>query len=166
MRVLPCALLLMSSVLSAAQEKKEKWQRVYTGEDSIIEIDISKVTFVEYNVSRKVTFSYKTGRVAFRTILSKPEAMNGDPAVKYKTRLETIEFQCNETSNVELKRYPPLAVGQYRHYETTLLDDKGKVVKTYGRGASQEWKEVKFGSMMDKLAGSACNLIDEKRRTP
>jgi hypothetical protein len=57
MRVLPCALLLMSSVLTAAPEKKEKWQRVYTGEDSIIEIDISKVTFVEYNASRGVTFS-------------------------------------------------------------------------------------------------------------
>jgi hypothetical protein len=166
MRVLLCALFLLPSVLFAAQGEKPKWQRVYTGEDSIIEIDTSKVTFVEYSTARKVTFNYKTGRVAFRTILSKPEAMNEDPAVKYKTRLETIEFQCNETSKVELRRYPPLSIGRYRHYETTLQDDKGKVVKTYGRGASEEWKEVKFGSMMAKLAGSACDLIDEKRRNP
>jgi hypothetical protein len=61
MRVLPCALLLLSSVLSAAQDKKGMWQRVYTGDDSIIEMNVSKVTFVESDVSRKVTFSYNTG---------------------------------------------------------------------------------------------------------
>ena len=166
MRFLPCALLLIPAVLFAAQGEKPKWERVYTGEDSIIEIDASRVTFVEYTGAGRVTFNYKTGRVVFRTILSKPEALKENSAIKYKTRVETIEFQCNETSKVELKRYPPLAVGQYRFYETTLLDNKGKVVKTYGRVATEEWKDVKFGSMMAKLAGSACDLISEKRKNP
>jgi hypothetical protein len=154
MRVLPCALLLMSSVLSAAQEKKEKWQRVYTGEDSIIEIDISKVTFVEYNVSRKVTFAYSAGRVGFRTIYSKPEALKEKPGVKYKSRLETIEFNCAANA------------ARYRLYEATLLDEKGKVIKTFGWDPSAEWKETTHGGMMDKLSGAACTLIDEKRRNP
>ena len=150
MRVLPCALLLMSSVLSAAQEKKGTWQRVYTGEDSIIEMNVSKVTFVEYDVSRNATFSYNTGRVGFRTIFSKPEVLKEKPGVKYKSRLETIDFNC--------------ATNRYRSYETTLLDEKGKVIKTFGWDPSAEWKEAKHGGMMDKLSVAACKLIDEKRR--
>ena len=142
----------MAPVLLAVQGEKEKWQRVYTGEDSIIEINVSKITFVEYNVSRTVTFGYRTGRVGFRTIFSKPETLKEKPGVRYKSRLETIEFNC--TAN------------RYRLYIATLLDDKGKVIKTFGWDPSEEWKETKHGSMMDKLAGAACKLIDEKRRNP
>ncbi|HVS80372.1 MAG TPA: surface-adhesin E family protein [Pyrinomonadaceae bacterium] len=152
MKILTCALLLMPAVLFAAQGEKEKWQRVYTGEDSIIEINLSRVTFVEYNVSRKVTFGYSIGRVGFRTILSKPEALKEKPAVKYKSRLETIEFNCAANTT------------RYRLYEATLLDEKGKVIKTLGWDPSAEWKEIKHGGMMDKLSGAACTLIDEKRR--
>ncbi len=53
MRVLPVAAFLLAPILIGAQEEKEKWQRVYTGEDSIIEIEVSKVTFVEFHVSKK-----------------------------------------------------------------------------------------------------------------
>jgi hypothetical protein len=154
MRVLPCALLLVPAVLFAAQGEKQKWQRVHTGEDSIIEIDVSRVTFVEYSSAGKVTFSYKTGRVGFRTILSKPELVKDNAAIKYKTQLETFEFNCAGNT------------ARYRLYESMLLDDRGKVVKNYGPNPSREWKEAKFGSMMNKLAGAACILIDEKRRNP
>jgi hypothetical protein len=142
----------MSTVLSAAQEKKGTWQRVYTGEDSIIEINVSKVTFVEYNASRNVTFSYNTGRVGFRTIYSKPEALKEKPGVKYKSRLETIDFNCAANT------------ARYRLYEATLLDEKGKVIKTFAWDPSAEWKEIKRGGVMEKLSGAACALIDEKRR--
>lgn len=150
MRSLFCALLLVPTVLFAAQEQKQKWQRVYTGEDSIIEIDISKVTFVENNESRSGTFSYNTGRVGFRTIFSKPEALKEKPGVKYKSRVETIDFNC--------------ATNRYRSHEANLLDEKGKVIKTFGWDPSAEWKEIKRGGMMDKLSVAACTLIDEKRR--
>ena len=152
MRVVSYAVLLLAPVLIGAQQEKEKWQRVYTGEDSIIEIDISKVTFVEYNVSRRVTFGYNIGRVGFRTTLSKPEGMKEKPTVKYKRRLETIEFNC--------------LANRYRLCQATLLDEKGNVVKVYERNPSEDWKEVRFGSMMEKLAYQACKLIDEKRRNP
>ena len=152
MRVLPCALLLTPAVLFALQGERPKWQRVYTGEDSIIEIDLSRVTFVEYNVSRKVTFAYRSGRVSFRTTYSKPEALKEKPGVKYKSRLETIEFNC--------------AAKRYRLYEATLLDEKGKPIKTFAWDPAAEWKEIKHGGMMEKLSGAACALIDEKRRNP
>ena len=152
MRVLPCALVMMSALLFAGQREKEKWERVYTGEDSIIEINVSKVTFVEYSTARKVTFSYDTGRVGFRTIYSKPEVLKEKPGVKYKSRLETIEFNCAANT------------ARYRLYEATLLDEKSKVIKTFARDPSAEWKEIKRGGVMEKLAGAACALIDEKRR--
>jgi hypothetical protein len=166
MRILACALLLMSSVLSAAQEKKGMWQRVYTGEDSIIEINVSKVTFVEYSAARKVTFTYSSGRVGFRTIYSKPEALREKSGARYKTRLETIEFQCDKKEPDVLKRVPSDTTSgvRYRLYEATLLDEKGKPVKTFAWDPSAEWKEIKRGGMMDKLSGAACTLINEKRR--
>ena len=128
------------------------WQRVYTGEDSIIEIDTSRVTFVEYSTAKKVTFTYSTGRTRFRTIYSKPEALKEKPGVKYKTRLETIDFNCAANT------------ARYRLYEATLLDEKGKVIKTFGWDPAAEWKEAKQGGMMEKLARAACTLINEKRR--
>ncbi len=153
MKILPCTLLLLAPLLIAAQDEKEKWQRAYSSEDSIIEIDVSRVTFVEYHISKKVTFAAtRVGRVRFRTILSKPEAVNEKPAAKYKTRLETIEFNCTEK--------------RYRLYEATLFDAKGKVVKSYEWDPSNDWRELKFGSMMEKLSIPACRLIDEKRRNP
>jgi hypothetical protein len=155
----------MSSVLSAAQEKKGTWQRVYTGEDSIIEINVSKVTFVEYNASRKVTFAYSAGRVGFRTIYSKPEALKETPGVKYKSRLETIEFQCPKKDPGVMKKVPP-DTSRYRLYEAILLDAKGKVLKTYPRNPAEDWRDVRFGSMIEKLSVPACKLIDEKRRNP
>jgi hypothetical protein len=151
MKVLPCALLLLSSVLSAAQDKKGMWQRVYTGEDSIIEIDTSKVTFVEYSTAKKVTFTYGTGRARFRTIYSRPEVLK-ETGVKFKSRLETLEFNCAPNT------------ARYRLYEATLLDEKGKVIRTFGWDPAAEWKEAKHGGMMEKLSGAACALIDEKRR--
>lgn len=150
MSLLPCALLLLALIFPG-QREKEKWQRVYTGEDSTIEMDISKVTFVEYDASRKVTFAYNAGRVGFRTIFSKPEALKENQGTKYKTRLETIEFNC--------------AAKRYRLYEATLLDEKGKLVKTFARDPSAEWREIKSGGMMDKLSWAACKLIEEKRQS-
>jgi hypothetical protein len=143
MKALICALLLALPASATAQEKgKEKWQRVYTYDDGFIEMDTSKVTFG----------SAKIGRVRFRTVFSKPEALKGAPGVKYKSRLETIEFKCAEKS--------------YRIYEVTLLNPQGKPVQSYEREVTEEWKAVKFGSMMEKLFAPACNLIEEKRRNP
>src|SRR6266542_4205505 len=133
MRLLACVLFLMPAVFIAAQDEKEKWQRVYTGEDSIIEIDVSRVTFA----------SARVGRARFRIILSKPEVLKEKPAIKYKSRLETIEFRCGEKRS-GVRKVPPDAV-RYRLYEATLLDAKGKILKTYDWNPAEDWREVRFG---------------------
>jgi hypothetical protein len=141
MRILLWSLLLSLAAFVAAQEK-DKWQRIYTYEDSVIELNVSKVTFVNNNI----------GRVTFRTIWSKPQNLKGTPPVKYKTRLETMEFKCEEK--------------QYRLYQVTLLDSKGKTVQSHDMESTEEWKVPKGGIVMDKLFGAACQLIAEKRRNP
>ena len=141
MRILTCTLSLMLSALAGSQED-EKWRRIYTFEDAALEMNVSKVSFG----------TGKIGRVRFRTVLSKPEALKEMSGVKYKSRLETIEFKCAER--------------QYRVYETSLLDPKGKAIKSFEMGMSEEWKAVKSGSMAGRMYAPACKLIDEKRRNP
>ena len=140
MRILIC-IFLMVPIPILAQEK-ERWQRVYTGEDAVIDMKVSQVTF-EIGSS---------GRVRFRTILSQPEILKETPLVKYKRRLETIEFRCGERT--------------YRVYEATLLDAKGQPIQSYEAKLSQDWKVFKAGGMMERLFAPACKLIAEKRRNP
>ena len=154
MRVLACALLVLAPLFIEAKEERETWQRVYTSEDSIIEMNVSKVTFGTRPVAR----------VRFRTILSRPQTFTGKTSIQYKTRLETIEFKC-EIYGAGSGRYPANAT-RYRLYEASLLNTKGQVIKSFEWEPSEDWKEVRFGSMMEKLSLPACKLIDEKRRNP
>src|ERR1043166_4878588 len=152
MKSLTWIFVLTLPLLIASQEEKEKWQRVYTSESLIIEIEMLKVTFG----------STYTGRVRFRTIYAKPQVLHDVELLKYKSRVETIEFKCAKNESGVIKRYPPPTI-EYRLYEESLLDEKGKIVKSYEWSPS-DWREIKFGSMMAKLSGPACKLIDEKRR--
>ncbi len=136
------SIIFILSTAVGIQEEKEKWQRVYTGDDSIIEMNVSRVTFGDK----------KIGRVRFHTILSRPQTLKEIPGVKYKSRVETIEFKCIER--------------QYRVYAATLLDVKGKPIQSYEVEVSEEWKSLKAGGMMEKLFRPACKLIDDKRRNP
>ena len=125
-RVVVCLLCILPiSVL--AQQGKDSWQRVYTGEESLIDVDVSSLTF---EASRIV-------RVRFRTIYSKPESLTETPAMKYKSRLETIEFKLTEK--------------RYRFRETSLLDSTGKTIQFYEAPLSEDWKIPKSGGIMEKL---------------
>jgi hypothetical protein len=64
-------------------QQKDKWQRVYTGEQLVIEINASSVKFEPDHVLR----------VQFRTIFSDPETLPGTSGAKYKTRLEVLDFK-------------------------------------------------------------------------
>jgi hypothetical protein len=152
--VLARALLVIAPLLIGAQEEKERWQRIYTSEHSIIEMNVSKVTFGAAPVAR----------VRFRTILSRPQTLTAKTSIQYKTRLETIEFKC-KIYGAGSGHYPANAT-RYRLYEASLLDTKGRVIKSFEWEPSEDWKEVRFGSMMEKLSLPACKLIDGKRRNP
>lgn len=117
-----------------AQGDKEEWRRVYTGEDSVIDVRVGSITF-------------ETGHllsVRFRTIFSKAESLKGQPETKYKTRLETVEFK--------------LPSSQYRYREISLLDSAGKTVWSAEPNLSEEWRAPKEGGMMTRLFEAARQL--------
>lgn len=133
--VLVVACLLCSlSISIRAQGEKDKWQRVYTGEESVIDVNVSSPTFDAGHVLR----------VRFRTTLSKPESLQGKPGTKYKSRLETIGFKLTEK--------------RYRFYDISLLDSTGKTVQLYEANASEDWKALKDGGMMQRLFDAARQL--------
>ena len=131
-RVVIC-LLSCFPIPILAQSEKDSWRRVYTGEESIIDVNASSLTFEAGHILR----------VRFRTILSKAESLNQSPGTKYKSRLETIEFKLTEK--------------QYRLYDTSLLDAAGKAVQSYEANSSEDWKVLK-GMIMSRLFNAACEL--------
>lgn len=110
-----------------AQAPNDKWQRVYTGEDSIIEIDESSLLFLEDRIMR----------VIFRTTFSKPESLADEPHTTYKSQLETTEFKLNGLN--------------YRLTEMKLLDASGKIVVTRLASSNDNWRVMKPGGMMMRL---------------
>jgi hypothetical protein len=99
-------LIICLSVASlAAQKSVERWHRVYTGDDSLIEIDLDSVSFADHVI-----------RAQFRTIYSSPATLSNNSNVKYTTRIEDLGFK------IDAK--------QYHLYETSLLDPSGKAVNT------------------------------------
>jgi len=128
-------LLLCSFPISiCARGDKEEWKRVYTGEDSVIDVSVASLTLDTGHILR----------VRFRTILSKAEGLKGNPETKYKSRLENVEFK--------------LPSGQYRYRETSLLDSGGQTLWSHQPNPSQEWKALKEGGMMKRLFDAARQL--------
>jgi len=125
---------LLSSTPSFAQRQSSEWQRVYTFEDSIIEMNTADV-IIGGNIAR----------VRFRWTFDQPQAMDGQSQLKYNSRLEVIEFNCTDKL--------------FRPYETTLLDFTGKAVR---REDSVQAKWRPTGNMMDRLMDSACELMKSK----
>jgi len=114
--------------------------------------------------STKVTFgSPSIGRVRFRTIYSKPQALD-EKTLSHKIRVETIEFKC-ELNSLENESYPINAT-RYRLFEGALLDASGRAIKRLDWDPSVAWKEVGLGTIMEKLSIPACKLIQEKTRSP
>jgi hypothetical protein len=125
---------LLCPVLVHAQQTKNKWERVYTGEESVIEINTSSLKFAPDRIMR----------VQFRTVYSRAETVPGASDTKYKMRLETIDFQLN--------------AGQYRISETSLLDSNGKELQWYSTSQMREWRLLKPGGVTEKLLRAASSL--------
>jgi hypothetical protein len=109
-----------------------RWQRVYTGADSLIEIDTSSLTFE----------SESTIRATFRTVLAKPESLSPQNSTKYKIRLETFVFR---------------SPGEYRFHEVRWLDAHGNEVHNSIIPAN-DWRVLKQGGIMEKLFASIGTL--------
>ncbi|HEU4431862.1 MAG TPA: hypothetical protein VFR51_00610 [Pyrinomonadaceae bacterium] len=115
-------------------QAKELWQRVYTGADSIIELNTATARFEPGDILR----------AEYRTILTNPESIAGDRGPKYKTRLEKIDFRLTD--------------GRYRFVEISLLDSNGKSIQTKTTDAAEDWRVVKPGGITERLFNAACFL--------
>ena len=137
---LPFVILLASTSLWA--QPLPEWYRVYTFDESMIEMNTSQVTFGGKDI----------GRVRFRWTFSQPEALSAEPQVKYKTRLEVMEFNCSNK--------------RYRLYDVTLFDSAGKTIRHEEMNPPVEWRTVASGSIMAKLFAPACELIEKRAHLP
>ena len=143
MRILLASIFLLLNLTHLPAQEKEKWERVYTLDDATIAMNTKTVTFAEGGV----------GRVRFRWNWSKPQPLADASDVKYKSRVETIEFDC--------------AKRRYRLREFTLFDNKSKpILSREVNEEPLEWNFLKAGGMMERLYGPACRLIEEKRDNP
>lgn len=109
-----------------AQHEPNTWHRVYTGEESVIELNTVSVKFDDSRVLR----------MNLRTVLEKEESLRERPGAKYKTRLETVEFKLDRK--------------EYRLIQVDYLDSAGKTINSY-KSLSAEWKPVRPAGMMDRL---------------
>ena len=136
MRLVILPVLLLFSSLSLNAQQLAEWYRVYTFDDSVIEMNTSLVTFISEDVAR----------VRFRWTFDQPEALSEEPKSKYKSRLEVMEVNCS------LQRYRP--------YHFTFYDATGNIIRIHD--VPGEWQAIASGSMMAKLFVPACELVKKK----
>jgi hypothetical protein len=142
MRFMFLSLVILLSSTALTAQKLPEWYRVYTFDESIVEMNTSLVTFISKDISR----------VRFRWTFDRLEALNGEPKQKYKSRLEVIEFNCSEQ--------------RYRPYHLTFLDATGNIVRLEEMNPPGEWRTATSGSMMEKLFRPACELVKQKISPP
>jgi hypothetical protein len=132
-RYLILVLIFLTAQHCVQAQIKESWQRVYTGAASTIEVNASSLRLEPHVI-----------RADFRTVLSKPESIGSSQGVKYKSRIETISFKTNDN--------------RFRLDETIWIDAKGATLQTYKSPPEQEWRIVKPGGIMERLAFAATGL--------
>ncbi|MEK6337486.1 MAG: hypothetical protein AABM67_21390 [Acidobacteriota bacterium] len=128
--------LLLSSSSVAAQELVT-WYRVYTFDESVIDMNTANVIL-----------GGDIGRVTFRWTFDQPEFFLGDSHLKHKRRLETIEFKCSDQ--------------RYRYYEVSLLDLAGKTIRSELMRSPYVWNRIQPGSVVATISIPACELIAAK----
>jgi hypothetical protein len=129
-RVILWILFVSTTCFCLHAQTKDKWQRVYTGEDSVIEINASSLTLEAEHVLR----------VEFRTTLAKPDTIAANQTAKYKRRLETIAFKLNQN--------------RYRVAQIVWFDANGAKLDSY-TATADDWRVLKQGGVMDRLFNSA-----------
>jgi hypothetical protein len=125
--------ILCSTCFYLYAQTKDKWQRVYTGEGSVIDINVSSSNLEADHVLR----------VDFRTTLAKPENMARNQGVKYKSRIETIRFKLNQN--------------RYWLTQITWFDTKGIKLESLSTNA-EDWRVLKPGGVMERLFSAARTL--------
>lgn len=140
MRIVLLLILLISCPSTFTAQSLPEWYRVYTFDESIIEMSTSLVTLISKDVSR----------VRFRWVFDQPQSLHGVTESKYNTLLEVMELNCSQN--------------QYRPYHLTFFDSTKHIVHI--QDSPGEWGSVIAGSMMEKLLIAACKLIKKQNPSP
>ena len=82
---LACLFVAFLPITVSAQSLPE-WYRVYTFDESTIEMNTSLVTSLSKDVSR----------VRFRWTFNEPQSLDATPEIKYLSQLEVMEFNCKQ----------------------------------------------------------------------
>ncbi len=142
MKVFVLAFLALFSPTQSKPKSLPEWHRVYTFDDSFIELNTNYVMFNNRH----------TERVRFRWSFLRSEVPGKEPHITYQTRLEEIECDCRNK--------------RFRLHNVELFDAGGRMIRSEGGDELGEWRAVKFGSMMEKLFTPACQLIERRKREP
>ena len=134
-------LIVISCVVASAQDltfslprSHEKiWQRVLTGPDSNIDVKTASLVLEPNRLFRS----------QFRTTFARSEESFEKPGTKYKTRLETFQFDAQND--------------KYRVIETTLFDSSEKIVYESGPLTTRSWKPLR-GQTVARLYETAAGL--------
>lgn len=119
-----------------------EWFRIYTYEDSIIELNTNYVMFS----------SQKAERIRFRWIFQQLQTLDEKSQIKYQTILQEVRLDCRNKD--------------FRLYSAQWLDGKGHVVANEIYKEDENRRKIRFGSMMEKFYESACKLIELRKRQP
>jgi hypothetical protein len=132
-RAILWATIFSSACFCLHAQSKDKWQRVYTGEDSVIDLNLSSSTLEGDHVLR----------VDFRTTFAKPENIARNQGRKYKSRIETIRFKLNQN--------------RYWLAQVAWFDTKGAQLDSTVTTA-EDWRVLKAGGVMERLFNAARTL--------
>ena len=132
MRVILLVFVLSLNAIIVNAQSLPEWYRVYTFDESTIEMNTSIVTSISKDVSR----------VRFRWKFNEPQLADG---TKYQSQLEVMEFNCARKT--------------YRPYHLTFFDSVGNIVRI--NDSPGEWRSA-LGGMSEKLFDAGCDLIAKK----
>jgi hypothetical protein len=138
MKAIFLLLLLLALCTPIAGQKLPKWYRVYTFQESVIDMDTANVVV-----------GGDIGRVLFRWRFDRPQTSKTDSRLKYQSKLETIEFRCADQL--------------YRTFRIDFLDSAGKLLRSELISSPFKWRPIHWSDFMAKMSTPACSLI--KRMT-
>jgi hypothetical protein len=124
---------VVSAGAGIAQSNDDRWLRVFTDEDSTVDVDRLSLVLGHDQVI--------TAR--FRTALANPELVPGESNTGYRIRLDTIQFSIEDR--------------KYRISESILLDASQKVVLSRLSSSSAAWKPI-WGRTARRLFNAARQL--------
>src|SRR5262249_15309662 len=104
---LAVAILGLFVATAYSQKSSDKWLRVITGEDSVIDVDKSSLVLEPRQLIH----------ADFRTTLLAEESIPEKPDVKYLTRLDSIQFNIRD--------------GEYKILKSTLMDSAGNILLSF-----------------------------------